>query len=148
MAPEIKGSLKFLKNLYFRPQVIYTKFIANDDNALSIPAWFVNAKLMYENFLFKRHLQMQVGAEFHWQSTYYATGYDPVIQQFYIQNTVVSPSYPAVDLFFNAKMRRGRWFVKYNNFSQAFTKIGYMPTPGYPNTRPMIDIGFDFLLFD
>jgi hypothetical protein len=148
VAPEIKGSVHFLRHLYFRPQVIYTNLIANDDGALSIPKIFVNAQLTYENFLFKRNLQLQLGADFHWRSTYYATGYDPVIQQFYIQNTVVSQSFPMVDLFVNAKMRRGRWFVKYNNFSQAFSKTGYMPTPGYPNTRPMIDIGFDFLLFD
>lgn len=153
VAPEIKGSFKFMRHMVFRPQVIYTNFITNDDDALTIPRLFVNARLLYENMLFNKHLQMQVGADFHWQSTYNAMAYDPVIQQFYIQNTapgaaVSSPSFPAVDLFFNAKMRRGRWFVKYNNFTQAFTKTGYMPTPGYPNTAPMIDIGFDFLLFD
>jgi hypothetical protein len=148
LAPEIRGTVKFLRHLYFRPQAIYTTFITNDDNALSIPQLFLNGQLTYEKMLFEGHLQMQLGVNVHWQSTYYATAYDPAIQQFYIQHTMISPSFPITDLFFNGKMRRGRFFVKYNNFGQIFSNVGYMPTPLYPITRPMIDFGFDFLLFD
>ncbi len=95
-----------------------------------------------------KHLQLQVGFEAHWHSSYQAMGYDTPTQQYYVQNTYVSPSYALVDFFLNAKMRRGRFFVKYHNLVQAFKGTGYVPTPGYPGTRNLIDFGFDFLLFD
>ena len=79
-------SVQFFKHLFFRPQVIYTKFISNEDNALRIPDVFANGQLTYENSLFKDHLQLQTGIDVHWQSTYYGLGYDPAIQQFYIQD--------------------------------------------------------------
>jgi hypothetical protein len=45
-------------------------------------------------------------------------------------------------------MRAGRFFLKYNNFIQAFTKSGYLSTPVYPGQRNILDFGFELLLFD
>lgn len=154
-SPEIKLSVRFLRHVYFRPQVIYTDIFKNDDDALQIPLWFYNGQLSYENLLFKSHLQLQAGVDFHWQSTYNALGYDPAIQQYFVtrqyymkQTLTVSPAYPMVDVFFTGKMKRARFFFKYHNLTQLVTKIGYMSTPGYPGQRNLIDFGFDFLLFD
>ena len=147
-APEVRMSVQFLRHVYFRPRVIYNAFLVNDDQALSIPEWFVNAGLTYENELFDHHLQIQAGVDAHWQSAYRALGYDIPIQQFYIQSAEISPAYPLVDLFLVGKMRRARLFVKYHNLVQAITLTGYLPTPGYPGQRTVLDFGFDFLLFD
>ena len=147
-SPEVRMTIQFFSHLYFRPQVIYTSFIYNADNALRIPEVFVNGQLTYENNLFKNHLQLQTGFDVHWQSSYYGLGYAPSIQQFYLQDKIISPSFPLVDVFFTGKMRRARFFFKYHNIVQAFTLSGYLPTPGYPGQRNLIDFGFDFLLFD
>ncbi len=147
-APEVRFSIQFLKHFYFRPQAIYTTFLANDDNALSIPQVFVNGQLAYENLLFKKHLQLQAGVDVHWKSAYHALGYDLAIQQFYLQDAFVSPAYPLVDVFVTGKMRRARFFFMFHNLVQTFTHSGYMPTPGYPGQKSVVDFGFDFLLFD
>lgn len=147
-SPELKGSIEFIRHVFFKPRIIYTTFLKNDDSALRIPELFVNAQLTYEHILFKNHLQMQAGVEFHWHSAYQAPGYDTPTQTYYIQDTYVNPSFPMVDIFLTGKMRRGRFFVKYHNLTQALTKTGYVPTAGYPGTRNLIDFGFDFLLFD
>jgi hypothetical protein len=141
-------SFRFLRHVFFRPQVIYTILISNDDEALQIPQVFANGQLSYENTLFNGHLQVQTGVDFHWKSSYHALGYDPAIQSFYVQSAASYLAYPLVDVFFTGKMRRGRFFVKYHNLVQAFTKSGYLPTPNYPGQFPLIDFGFDFLLFD
>lgn len=147
-SPELRMNFQFFRHLSIRPKAIYTVFLANDDQALSIPTWFINTQLAYENEFFKRHIHLETGIDFHWKSTYQAMGYDIPIQQFYIQNSSTTPAYPLVDAFFTAKMRRARFFVKYHNVVQLFTKQGYLPTPGYPGQSPVLDFGFDFLLFD
>jgi hypothetical protein len=58
------------------------------------------------------------------------------------------PSFLLADVFFVGKYRRGMFFVKYNNLVQRFTQSGYLPTPGYPGQRNIMDFGFDLLLFD
>jgi hypothetical protein len=148
-SPEIRMELGLWKRLYFRPQVIYTRLLSNADGALSIPKLFVNGQLTYEGFMFKKNLLAQIGVEVHWQSDYYAKGYDVATQQFYIQNKEVMKAYPLTDVFLSGKIKHGKFFVKYHNLVQAFTNKGYMPTPGgYPGQRSILDFGFELLLFE
>lgn len=58
------------------------------------------------------------------------------------------PNLPVVDVFFNAKIKRGRIFFKYNNLFQAITGNGYFPTPLYPGQRNTLDFGFDWSFYD
>lgn len=147
-SPEVRMGIRFLKNFTFLPQVIYSKLLTNDDQALSVPTWFTNAQLYYENTIFKGALQLQVGFDANYKSDYYTMGYDPALQQYFIQNKFQSPSFWSTDFFLNGKIKRGRFFVKYINLVQAFTKEGYMPTPYYINARPALDFGFELILFD
>lgn len=148
VSPEISLSFPLLPHVYFRPQVIYTSMVRNDDNILKLPLFFVNAQLAYEHMVFKSKLQMQLGADFHWRSTYQALAYDTPTQSFYVQEPNATKAFPLVDVFFTGKMGRFRFFVKYNNLVQAFTGKGYQVTPNFPGQRSVLDLGFDFLLFD
>ena len=99
---------------------------------------------------------MHTGFEAHWKSDYYAMGYDVPIRQFYIQQETatgkrdifLSRSFPLVDFFMNAKIKRARIFFRYNNLVQRFTKEGYFPTPRYTGVRNVIDFGFDWSFYD
>jgi len=146
--PELRMSVRFFRHLYLRPQVLYTKLLSNDDRALRIPEWFINTQLSFENFLFKNAIQVQIGVDVHWRSDYTALGYDPAIQQFYVQDSYVNPSFPLVDVFFNGKFKGGKFFVKYHNIVQLATQTGYLPTPTYRGQGNILDFGFDLILFD
>jgi len=148
LTPELRMSVRFFRHLYLRPQVLYTKFLKNDNQALRIPEWFINTQLSFENFLFKNAIQVQTGVDVHWRSDYTAPGYDPAIQQFYVQDSYVNPSFPLVDVFFNGKFKGGKFFVKYHNIVQLATKTGYLPTPTYRGQGNVLDFGFDLILFD
>jgi hypothetical protein len=147
-SPEVRMELRFLRHLYLRPQVIYTSFLKNDDNAVRIPEWFVNTQLAFESHLFKRNILVQIGVDAHWRSAYTALGYDPAIQQFYVQDGYINDAYPLVDLFFNGAFKRGRFFVKYHNIVQLIRGTGYLPTPTYRGQSNILDFGFDLILFD
>jgi len=148
LSPEVRMDIRFFKKIHLRPQVIYTLLLSNDDHAVSVPTWFTNVQLSYEGYLFKGALQIQAGVEMHAKSDYKALGYAPAIQQYYLQNSFVSPSFWTTDLFLNGRIKRGRLFVKYINLLQQFTGQGYLPTPGYPNVRNTLDFGFELILFD
>ena len=147
-SPELRLQMRFFRHFYLRPQVIYTSLLKNDDSALRMPEWFANTQLAYENIIFNGNLQAQIGVDVHWRSDYAAMGYDPSIQQYYVQNEFVSEAYPLVDIFLNGKFKRGRFFVKYHNLQQAFTNQGYLLAPGYRGQKNILDFGFDLILFD
>jgi len=146
--PELRLSITMLRHIQLSSRILYTRILENNDNALQIPELMVNTQLSYENIFFNGNLDMHAGVDLHWQSDYTALGYNPAIRQFYVQNTFVNPAFPLVDVFFNAKIKRGRIFIKYNNLLQAFTNSGYLPTPGYPGQRNIIDFGFDWSFYD
>lgn len=147
-SPELRLSLRLYDHIIFSGQAIYTKVLKSTDDAIQIPDVFVNAQLAYENIFFNGNLDMHAGADFHYKSDYYALGYDVPVQQFYVQQSFVTPSFPLIDLFFDARIKKGRIFFKYNNLIQLITKEGYMPTPGYPGQRNIIDFGFDWSFYD
>lgn len=147
-SPEVKLSLTFFKHITLSGRGVYTKLLLNADDALSVPDLVVNAQLSYANIFFNGNFDMHGGVDFYWKSAYYAMGYDPAIRQFYIQNEFKTPAFPVVDLFLNAKIKRGRVFFKYHNLIQAFTKSGYLPTPYYPGQRNVLEFGFDWSFYD
>lgn len=147
-SPELRLALTFFRHITFSTQAIYTTLLENADDAIRVPELFVNSQLSYANIFFNGNLDMHAGVDVHWKSAYYAPLYDPAIRQFYNQNEVECPAFPLVDIFFNAKIKRGRIFIKYHNLIQAFTKQGYFPTPYYPGQANVLDFGFDWSFYD
>lgn len=146
--PELSVSIKPLKNTTLNGQVIYAKILENADNAIQLPDLFLNAQLSYANIWVNGNFDFQVGLDFHWKSAYNAYGYDPVIQQFHTQQGFLSPAFPLMDVFLNAKIIRGRVFLKYSNIFKAFNGYGDVPTPFYPGVVSMINFGFDWSFYD
>jgi hypothetical protein len=122
--------------------------LSDDNNAIKVPDWLVNGQLSLEDFWFKKNLQAHIGLDVCWRSAYYAMGYDIPTQQYYVQNDTKVANALIVDPFFNAKIKRGRVWVKYHNLLQALRGVGYIITPGYPGQRSILDLGFELLLFD
>lgn len=148
MSPAVKMSVTTLRHVHLTVQGIYSSVLENTGDAIQIPDLFVNAQLAYENIHFSGNLDMQAGVDVHWKSAYFANGYDVSVQQFYVQQVFQNRAFPLVDLFFNAKIKRARIFVKYNNLMQMITREGYMLTPYYPGQRNVIDFGFDWSFYD
>lgn len=154
-SPELRFDLTMLKHVHLRSEIIYTKLLASNDDAIQIPELFINAQLAYENIHYNGNLDIHTGFEFHYQSTYNGLAFDVPMQLFYVNTTeeanlVVNPlkAFPIVDVFVSARIKKGRIFFKYNNIVQAFTKEGYMPTPEYPGQRNILDFGFDWSFYD
>jgi hypothetical protein len=148
VSPELILSITVAKHVNLTTQLLYTKILENSDDAIQVPDMFVNSQLSYTSIWFKNNLDFQTGIDVHWMSSYHAPAYDPVIQQFYVQQSFEVPAFPTVDLFLNAKIRRARIVLKYNNLLMLFSAYGNIPTPYYPGIKNIIDFGFDWSFYD
>jgi hypothetical protein len=147
-SPELNLSITLFKHLTLKGQGIYTKILENSDDAMQYPELFINAQIAYADIWFNGNLDFQFGVDTHWKSSYFAPGYDVTTQQFYTQQQYLTPSFPIMDIFLNARIKRARIFVKYNNALMTFTNYGNVPTPFYPGLQNVIDFGFDWSFFD
>ncbi|MEM7551084.1 MAG: putative porin [Bacteroidota bacterium] len=144
----LKLSANFLKNVYFTGEANYTSVSGSASEVYPIPELFYVGTLSYRNLLFKKRLDFEIGVDTHWKSDYFALDYDPVIQQFFLQERFEIPAYLLVDLFINFKVNRTRFTFKIKQISQGLIDPGYLVTPSYIGTPSTFDLLITWPFFD
>ena len=140
--------VNFLKKMWFEPSVVYTSVSGDERDIMQIPELFTNGRLYYDNHLFDDKLQIQIGVDLHYKSSYFAYDYDPITQQFFLQNDFEVEGYLLADLF--ADLRIGRWnfFFKLVNVGDQILDDGYFITPYYRGQQRTFDFGISWVFFD
>jgi hypothetical protein len=128
--------------------IMYQNVLAGDQ-VFKVPQIVTRQTLYYEDHWFNRALFMQMGATFKYFTKYNMNAYDPVLGEFYVQDTQELGGFPMIDLFFNAKVRQTRIFFTFEQFNTLFTsKNEQFSAPGYPFRDAVIRFGlvWDFFL--
>lgn len=149
LSPGIIFNFRLLKKLFFESELIYTNISGDGEavNSFRIPEWFANGKLYFSGPLFNSALYLEAGVQLHYKSAYYAYGYAPSIQQFYIQDDFLIPSHTVADLFVDFQIATFTMFVKYVYVNQK--KLGgYFTAPDYIGQRSTFDIGVRWMFFN
>ena len=92
-------------------------------------------------------MMVHTGIETFFQTGYKPLAYDPLIQQYYVQNTFETSDYAKVDLFVNFKVGNFLFLVKMGHINQGSQK-GYFITPFYTGEKRTLDLGVRWLFFD
>lgn len=139
---------EFAPNFFWENEVIYTRLGGSSAGVFNMPDWLYNGSVYFEGEMFGGNLYGQFGLDAHWKSAYYANAYDPVTQQFLLQDDFRVPAYPIVDLFFGFRIDRTRVFLRMSHLNQGIPADGYFVTPYYSGTARTFDLGIDWLFFD
>jgi hypothetical protein len=148
-SPGLDLNIRIGRYLHWENQFIYT-FKTGEEEArdvFRIPPIFINSYLYFSKFMFNEKLLMSLGINAHYQSNYYADGYDPVTQQFYLQNDFELPAYALADLFVNIKIKTVRVFLKFYYLNQK-REQGYFASPYYPGQPKGMDLGLSWMFYD
>jgi hypothetical protein len=116
-------------------------------DAFRIPSIFINSNLYYSRYLFDNKLLASIGLETHYRDSYFADGYDPVTQQFFIQNDFLIPEYFTADLYANIKIGALKLFVKMTYLNQGQSG-GYFASPFYIGQTRVLDLGISWMFYD
>ncbi len=98
--------------------------------------------------LIAKVMYTQIGFDLHYDTGYYADYYSPALGMFYVQNTQKIGDYPWMDVFINLKLKRTRFYVKYNNLSTKFKKSGYYTTVNYPAQVANLAFGLSWSFYN
>lgn len=112
-----------------------------------VPGLLANGRMGYD-FVYAKVLYVQMGVELHYKSGYYADAYQPLTQQFYLNDEVRVPGYLVADAFLDLRINRVRLFFKVAHFNDGLMNTEYLLTPGYPGMPRAIGLGVSWLLFD
>lgn len=128
-------SVKVQQNLRWRAlnwenTLIYQK--SSDDAVIPLPQFAVYSNL-YFYFRIAKVLQVQLGVDMDYYTSYYAPGYQPSTMAFYNQREIKCGNYPFMNAYANFKLSRARFFVLYSHLNQGmFGDDNYFSLPHYP----------------
>ncbi|MFD0860955.1 putative porin [Sungkyunkwania multivorans] len=129
---KIKLQKEFRYGKFALDNTILYQNVSQSENILNVPKLMTRNSLYYTNKLFKKALFLQTGVTFNYFSKYYANAYNPLIGEFYIQDTREIGDFPRLDFFVNAKIKRTRIFLKAEHFNSNFTGYNFFSAPDYP----------------
>ena len=118
------------------------------ENALNVPEWLGRATVAFKFDLFNKALQTQFGATAHYFSAYYADQYHPILGEFINQNQMAIGDFPRLDVFFNAKIQKTRFFLKWEHMNSNLTGYNYFAAPLVPYRDGIVRFGLVWDFFD
>lgn len=87
------------------------------------------------------------GVDGHYKSDLYAPAYNPVLQQFYLQDDFLIPSYVLLDAFIEFQIIHVSVFLKFEHINQK-ADFGYFAHPYYIGQPRIFDAGVRWMFFN
>lgn len=130
------GAFNWENRLYYQT--------STDETVLSLPKFAV-----YSNLYFRFHiatLQVQAGVDCDYYTRYYAPAFQPATASMVNQREVKLGNYPFMNLYFNFKLSRARFYVMMSHINQGLTGRNYFSVVDYPLNprRFQLGISVDF----
>ncbi len=134
-------------HVHFNNHFIYQRGINSD--LVRLPNFTSINSLFIDLSLFKHALQTQWGADFRYNTAYYADAYTPVTGQYYLQDKYSIGNYPLVDVFLNFRIKTARLFVRGENMLNLLHSTrAYYLVPAYPMPITCLKFGLTWQFFD
>ncbi|TMM52229.1 hypothetical protein FEE95_21315 [Maribacter algarum] len=121
--------------------------VNQSNEVLNVPQLVTRNTLYFSTDIFKKAMYLQTGVTFKYFTEYNMDAYNPLLGEFYIQNTEKLGGYPLLDFFINAKVQQTRIFLKAEHFNSSFSKNNYYSAPNYPYRDFVIRFGLVWNFF-
>lgn len=138
---KVKANNEFKFGKFALNNTILYQNVSSGKDVFRVPRFVTRNTLYYSDFLFEgKPLFLQTGITFKYFSKYKANAFNPLLNEFTIQNST-EIGYPTFDVFINAQIRRTRIYLKAENLSSMFLKKNYFSAPNYPYRDYVIRFG-------
>lgn len=125
-------------------------FQTTTESVLRLPSFYSKHSLYYKGRWFKKLLRIRLGMDFRLNNTYFANTYNPLIGQFHLQESNEVNFYPVVDAVVSIKVKRFRFFFKWENFTRWRKPLNekYYQVASYPTLDKAIRFGISWRFSD
>ncbi len=145
---KIKAEREFTYGKFALMNTVMFQQALSGEEVFNVPQITTRQSLYYQDEWFKKAMFLQTGVNISYFTAYNMNGYDPVLAELYVQNNTELGGFPMVDLFFNAKIRQTRIFVKFEHINQLFNSTNsHFAAPGYPYRDGVIRFGLVWNFF-
>lgn len=112
--------------------LLYQKVLSGSE-VFHVPELLTENSLFFTDYVFKGDpLFLQTGFTFKYFTKYQANAFNPLLNEFVLQNTTKIGNFPLLDFFVNGQIRRTRLYFKAENITSLFSIHNYFVTPHQP----------------
>ncbi|QQS49999.1 MAG: hypothetical protein IPM71_10345 [Bacteroidota bacterium] len=127
--------------------------VSENRSVVEVPALVVfNSTYIDQTWLFKLtggKLRTMLGADVYYNTEMKATGYIPALSLFHIQNSSnMTGNYPYVDLWLSMKLKRTRFFLKYEHVNSSTRNLNHFLAQNYPSKSAAFKFGLSWTFYD
>jgi len=130
-------------------EVIWQK--SSNATVLPLPDLSLYHNLYIETKIAHKVLNLQLGADVRYFTTYYAPTYTPALQQFNLQkaaSAIKLGGYPIINAYVNLQLKRTRFFAMFYHINQGSGNSMYFLVPHYPLNQRLFKIGISWNFYD
>jgi hypothetical protein len=103
----------------------------NGANLLPTPEFVTRNSFYYQDHWFEKAAFIQTGVSFKYFSDFNSNMFNPILNEFVIQDFTTLDGFYNIDVFFNAKVRTARLFFAFENVTNLFEGNTNFTAPGY-----------------
>ncbi len=138
---KVKANNEFKFGKFALNNTILFQQVSSGQDVFRVPNLVTRNTFYFSDFLFEGDpLFLQTGITFKYFSKFKSNEFNPLLNEFRIQNTT-EIGYPTFDVFINAQIRRTRIYLKADNLSSMFLKKNYFSAPNHPYRDFVIRFG-------
>ena len=144
LSARLDQNLRF-RALNWRNTIVYQT--TSNDEVIPLPKLAIYSNL-YLLFKVAHVLDVQMGVDLNYYTSYYAPSYQPATMSFCNQREIKCGNYPFMNAYINFKLSRARFFILYSHVNQGiFGGSDYFSIPHYPLNprRFQMGVSVDFL---
>lgn len=138
---KLKTSKNFDFGVFAIDNTLMYQNVLDGASVLNLPEFVTRNTIYYKDEWFDKALYLQTGFTFKYFTKYNMNAYDPVLAEFYVQNSAELGNYPVVDFFFNGKVDQTRIFFKLEHLNSLIDKNNNFVAPDYPYTDFLVRFG-------
>ena len=143
--------LKYTKEIKFGMfalnNTLMYQAVSQTNDVLNVPQLVTRNTLYFSSDVFKKAMYLQTGITFKYFTSYNMDGYNPLLGEFYTQNSEKLGGYPLLDFFINARVQQTRIYLKAEHFNSSFGRPNFYAAPDYPYRDFVIRFGLVWNFF-
>jgi hypothetical protein len=102
----------------------------------------------YVKQTFFKVLKTEIGFDLRYNTKYANYSYSPAASQFYVGKTEEFASYPIIDVWLRANLKKANIFLKYDYANQGLLSSGYYTVNKYPMPDRLMKFGLSWNFYD
>jgi hypothetical protein len=124
----------------------------SEPDVLSLPALALHSSNYLEHEFYFRstegRLLTMLGFDLFYNTSYYANAYMPALATFYQQKEKQLGNNPYLDVFLNVRLKRVRFFVKYEHFNSGWLNKNFFTVLHYPKNQASLNLGLSWTFYN